>query len=140
VLNSARTGGTSALHDYLSKHPDVRLPNVSVMARAPATTTHHSAKEINFFTDEPWYRMGIGFYEEIISPQEQSPHYHVCLQVLLLRSKHKQVIDGSPSTTACPFALRRIKLAYGSHPMRFIVLLREPIDRFVSVSWPNGST
>jgi hypothetical protein len=31
-------------------------------------------------------------------------------------------------------ALRRIKLAYGSQPMKFIVLLRDPIDRFAMMS------
>ena len=40
-----------------------------------------------------------------------------------------QVIDATPETMAEPVALRRIKLAYGSQPLKIILLLRDPVDR-----------
>ena len=56
---------------YLAHHPDVEELNIT--ANGPfdvATEGYHSNKESHFFSDDRWYKHGIGFYENIIKAQE----------------------------------------------------------------------
>ena len=93
---------------------------------------YRGPKELGFFSCDDRYVRGIAEYERIISVQLRSRHSHVCddsqAHAAMLKSV-LQVIDGTPETMAEPVALRRIKLAYGSHPLKIIVLLRDPVDR-----------
>jgi hypothetical protein len=79
-------GGTTALHGYLQKHPDIRSPKVGIINKLPAKS-FHTDKEINFFSSADWYYSGLGIYEKIISPQEENPNYHVCLADFDLSSR-----------------------------------------------------
>jgi hypothetical protein len=54
-------------------HPDVHRPHIDVTRGAGET--HHSKKEINFFTAHEWYQKGIGFYEQIIAAQDAGHTY-----------------------------------------------------------------
>ena len=104
----------------------------------PSLECFHITKEPHFFADcNDTYQYGMRYYEHVIGAQDASPDIHVRgprgVSALSnhshTTSSYGQVIDATPSYMCDPRALPRIKLAYGTQPLKIIVLLRDPVDR-----------
>ncbi len=115
------------MHEYLVLHPSIVHP--IIRGEHVPDTRMHSRKEIHYFDYDPWYYQGIQNYETTMSPQEESPRFHVCLLFINAPFHLFKVMDSTPLYLPYPTVLTRIKLAYGESPMKFIVLLRNPVDR-----------
>lgn len=99
IIGAAKAGST-ALYEYLIQHPSVYMPEI---------------KETNFFySDEKWGK-GVDWYlrtffahsESFLARGEASPGY------LYLGDK----------------VAPRIRAVYGDNPPKFVVLLRDPVER-----------
>jgi hypothetical protein len=105
VIGAAKAG-TTALHNYLTQHPQVFLSRV---------------KEPEFFSKEEYYARGLDWYqdwyfegaEDYPVRAEATPHYLYW------------------SEKVAP----RIKEAYRERPVRFIVSFRDPVSRAYSMYW-----
>jgi len=101
-LLGAAKCGTTSLHDYLRQHPDLFLPYV---------------KELNFFDAND---------EQFTSGQDRYRAYFA-------EAGHRQAGEATPSyfrrTDVVPSRMRRV---YVEQPPRFLLLLRDPVNRAYS--------
>ncbi|MEZ0148380.1 MAG: sulfotransferase domain-containing protein [Candidatus Reddybacter sp.] len=103
IVIGAMKCGTTSLWDYLKQHPNINVPS--------------NIKNINFFDSKSNWDKGLSFYKEHFSPQND-------LQ-----------ISGEISTeyTKYPYVKDVAKNIYNTLPrVRFIYLIRNPIDRLIS--------
>ncbi|MGV8942534.1 sulfotransferase [Thermomonas sp.] len=105
LIGGVQKGGTSALASYLQSHPDIRLPAV---------------KEAHVF-DDP--RAGDWSAERF----EAEYHQHFAG---MLGTHTAMVGDATPIYCFLPALIRRIALY--NPAMRWIILLRDPIERAIS--------
>lgn len=100
VIGAARSGTTS-LFKYLESHPDIFMSEI---------------KEINFFSNEKYWRKGFGWYEKHFSKATQ-----------------QAVGEASTSYTRFPANPGVPERIHAYRPdIRLIYLLRDPIERFKS--------
>lgn len=99
-------GGTTYIADLLSQQPDFFLPSI---------------KETYFFAEDSRFEKGEGwFHREFYLPVlDDWPAY---------------ALDATPFYYCNPAALERIK-AYGGEDTRYIMVIRDPVDRAYSAYW-----
>jgi hypothetical protein len=102
LIIGAQKAGTTALHSYLSYHPQLRRV---------------SRKEIHFFDQDVAYRRGLAWYHSLFP----LPHHH---------DPFVQLFESTPEYLYYPQCAQRI-IAYNSQ-IKLIVLLRDPIERAFS--------
>jgi len=102
MVIGAQKCGTTAIHEYLAKHPQLVAPSI---------------KEIHFFDLDPSYERGVGWY-----------HTHFPLPHQ--RGSAGVTYDTTPSYLYYPKSAERI-YAYDAE-QRFVVLLRDPVQRAFS--------
>lgn len=94
-------------------------PNVTKVPKFyPDEESSYSQKEIFFFCLDNLYRKGIKYYEDHLTPQE---------------SGTKRIFDASTYYLTDPKVPFRIQAAYPAQELRFVVLLRDPVDRAESI-------
>lgn len=101
MIIGAQKGGTSALFDYLSRHPEIRTPK---------------EKEINFFWQDQLYSKGLEWYYEQF-PESLNED----------EEKRVQTFEATPHYLHSEKAAERIWKF--NKNMKFILLLREPLSR-----------
>lgn len=100
IIGAARSGTTS-LFKYLEKHPDIFMSEI---------------KEINFFSNEKYWRKGVGWYEQHFSEATQ-----------------KCIGEASTSYTSHPSLSKAPERIFKYMPdAKLIYVVRDPIDRFIS--------
>ncbi|PAV27037.1 hypothetical protein CF392_02555 [Tamilnaduibacter salinus] len=104
IVGAARSGTTS-LFQYMEHHPDIRMSRV---------------KELNFFSNEKYWRKGLKWYQKRFQVPSHVPH---------------SVVTGEASTSyTCspiiPGVPRRIFEHYPD--MKLIYVVRSPVERFIS--------
>lgn len=102
VIGAARSGTTS-LFQYLDPHPEVFVSQV---------------KELNFFSNERYWKKGVKWYESQFSGANQQT---------------QAVGEASTSYTKAPFTKDVVKRIHDYNPgMKLIYIVRDPIDRYIS--------
>lgn len=94
--------GTTSLHHYLSEHPDIFLPEI---------------KETKFFAMDERYEKGLAWYEQDHFSGVQG---------------EKAVGEIDPDYIFHPQALERMANDLDTKEMKFILVLRNPVDRAFS--------
>ncbi len=103
ILGAAKAG-TTTLYDLLRRHPDVYLP---------------PGKEPHFFDRDGLFSRGLGYYDATFYGRE----------AMGKRARG----DATPSYFGyAEWVAPRIAEAYGTHAPKFIVILRDPVDRAYS--------
>lgn len=103
----AQKAGTTSLYHYLRSHPEVYLPE----------TGEINNKEINFFFHDYLYEKGLPYYETFFKAW----------------NGEKAVGEISPDYSYHTICLRRIR--QNLKKLKFIIILRNPIDRAYSNYW-----
>jgi len=98
----AQKSGTTSLHNYLKDHPEIYLP---------------ANKETKFFVDDERYAKGIEYYE--------SEHFS-------LWNREKSVGEVDPDYMYFNYCLERMSLYLNLREIKFIFILRNPVDRAFS--------
>jgi hypothetical protein len=102
LIIGAQKAATSSLYTYLIQHPNIVSPK---------------EKELNFFNVDSNYNHGYGFYNE---------KFHRFLNPF----KKHLTFEATPEYIYIPYVPKRI---YDYNPkMKFIVILREPVERAYS--------
>jgi hypothetical protein len=102
IIGAARSGTTS-LYLYLEQHPDIYFPEV---------------KELNFFSNPRYWNKGLDWYESRFNPQNTGV---------------PRLGEASTSYTRAPFSQGvPEKIASYAPDAKFIYIVRNPIDRFIS--------
>lgn len=117
VLGAAKCG-TTAIYHYLMHHPQLYRANSFSDDIISAAT-----KELNYFADDRNYIKGIINYEARLDVDwgqnsKTTPGY---------------VVDATPLYLMYAQTAPRIRLAYGDKPLKFIILLRDPIEAVYSM-------
>lgn len=100
IIGAARSGTTS-LFIYLENHPDIFMSEI---------------KEINFFSNEKYWKKGLGWYEQHFS-----------------RATQRCVGEASTSYTSFPSHTQTPERIFKYQPhAKLIYIVRDPIDRFIS--------
>lgn len=98
--------GTTLVSDILSKHPDIFIPAI---------------KETYFFLDDEKYGRGFEWYlKEYFAPAKAS---------------HKWVGEGTPFYACDRAAMERLCADVDVKSARFIIVLRDPVQRAYSAYW-----
>ncbi len=101
----AAKAGTTSLYEYLRQHPDICLSYV---------------KEPEFFSNDKLYAKGLGFYIDT--------YFSECTEYLVRG-------EASPHYLYYEKVARRIKAALPEGDQKFLVILRNPIERAYSLYW-----
>ena len=103
----AQKSWTTRLHDILSKHPEVYVPQLR--------------KELHFFDKEENYNQWIEWYQWFFTDNEDSKDY-------------KQIWEITPRYIFTDNAPSRIQETFGekANDLKFIVILRNPVDSVFS--------
>ncbi len=119
IIAGATRSGTSSLHVYLRKHPDVYMPE---------------KKELNYFNNNEEYNKGIDYYRKHFEQYngetavgEATPMY-MEKGIVYHSSGQYGFQEGND-------AIERI--AHDLHNCRIIISVRNPVDRIFSMYWKN---
>lgn len=122
LLGASKTGTSSWLR-YLTRHP-----NISSVKRH-RTISSDKSNEVHRF-DNSWFHV-LPYRVSLIAEWEHSP---------LVRTSHSSVIHYTPHYLYAPSVPYDVRNFYSYHSeLKFLVMLRNPVDRALSSYWFKNS-